>query len=99
MSRIAFLALARLHGTPAHGFPYRFNRFWASLRHEHQGTTLVTESLAQLTREVFLVRLGKQFIAIHEQQEGRRRLAHLRGVKELQPMPHAADGLAALHGV
>lgn len=53
----------------------------------------------QTACRVFLVRLGKRVVAIHKQQERRRRLPHLRGIKEFQPASGRTEGLPPRHDV
>lgn len=75
--------------------PDRFDRFGSGFGDQDDGAAFIAESLSELAGEIFFVRVGEQFIAIDEEQEGRWRGRGLGGVKELEEMAGAADGLSA----
>ena len=64
----------------ADGFDLFGTRFW----NQNDRAAFVSERFSYLAREVFLILVRKQFLAVHEQQERRRRLLDLGRVKELQ---------------
>src|SRR6185503_16682734 len=68
-------------------FPHGLDGLGTSSWDQHNGASFVTEGPAQFAHEKFPVGFGKQFIAVDEQQKGRRRLPDLRRIKEVQPVP------------
>src|SRR5580658_6689546 len=79
----------------AHGF----DGFFAFAADEEDWATLVAEGAAHRAGEIFFVLVVKQILAVDKEQEGGRRLADLRGVKEFQAMAGGTDRLAVLDGV
>ncbi len=75
------LLFARVRlSSAADGFDLFGTRFW----NENDGAAFVSERFPYFAREVLLILVRKQFLAVHEQQERRRSLLALRRVKELQ---------------
>jgi len=71
----------------------RFNGLRPRFRDQDYGTTFVTERPPQFARQIFPVSLGKQRVAIDEEQKGRRGLPDLCRVKNFSRCPARADGL------
>jgi len=66
---------------------YRLDGFRARFGHEHHRAAFIAKRLAHLVGQVFFVLVGKQLVAVDEQQKRRRRLPYLGRVEELQPVP------------
>jgi hypothetical protein len=79
--------------------PNRCNGLRSGPGDQYDGTAFESEGFPQFARQILFVRLGKPFVTVDEQEEGRRRLADLRGVKEFQSVPLFADGLSAFDGL
>src|SRR5688572_6719739 len=77
-------------------FADRFDGLRARLGNENDRTAFVTERPAHVICEMLFVLVGEKFVAIHEHEKRRRRLAHLRGVIEFQAMARRADGLTTI---
>ena len=77
----------------------RFNGFGTGFGNEYYRTAFVAKRLAHLAGEVFSVLVGKKVGAIEEQQKGGRRLPHLSGVEELNPMSMRTDRLAPFDSI
>src|SRR5207302_2043662 len=73
--------------------------FWAGLGDEDDRTAFVTEGAAHLVGQIFLILVGKKFVAVDKQKKCWRRLPYLGGIKELEAMAMRTDGLPAFDGI